>query len=288
MVGCAEWWGPMVSKSLEPKINEKFGAQAELEIEHWVTAHVLLLKAGQIGDRTDEYWKTARSLAQEQFYLNPDLRGEVQQKMLQRKHQPQYQPVWPITHVQRPAPSADPVPSPPRATRSHRREVRAPSHAPCHREVPATPPASHTDLITRDMAAPLQRRRIQLLLYNARGYIPYKNMLSGQSLFPGPGNPYGPTYGRGPLPFAAPAGQQRQQQDWGWDQVQRASQAAEQLAEQMHIHLQQMFQRKQLHDWKRLQFQLAEAKTTQPWLRDQPRPFNNMPFNSNMNNDGTA
>lgn len=70
-----------VSKSLERKIDEGFGAQPNLEIERWVTTHVLLSKAGQIGGRTDDYWKQARSLAQQQLYLNPDLRDEVQQQM---------------------------------------------------------------------------------------------------------------------------------------------------------------------------------------------------------------
>ncbi|KAL1858752.1 hypothetical protein Daus18300_009886 [Diaporthe australafricana] len=70
-----------VSKSLEQKIDNEFGAQPNLEIERWVTAYLLLSKAGQIGGRTDSYWKTARSLAQEQFYLNPDLTDKVQEQI---------------------------------------------------------------------------------------------------------------------------------------------------------------------------------------------------------------
>ncbi|KAJ0108799.1 hypothetical protein J7T55_011290 [Diaporthe amygdali] len=70
-----------VSRALERKINKDFGAQPDLQIERWVTTHVLLCKAGQIGGRTDQYWKEARSLAQQQLYLNPDLENKVRQQM---------------------------------------------------------------------------------------------------------------------------------------------------------------------------------------------------------------
>jgi hypothetical protein len=70
-----------VSKLLERKIDEEFGTQPETQIERWVTAHVLLSMAGQIGGRTDDYWQKARSLAQQQLYLNPDLEHEVRQQI---------------------------------------------------------------------------------------------------------------------------------------------------------------------------------------------------------------
>ncbi|KKY34505.1 hypothetical protein UCDDA912_g05508 [Diaporthe ampelina] len=70
-----------VSKSLEQKINEDLGAQPDIQVERWVTAHVLLSTAGQIGGRTDDYWKRARSLAQQQIYLNPNLENEVKQQI---------------------------------------------------------------------------------------------------------------------------------------------------------------------------------------------------------------
>lgn len=76
-----------VSKSLECKINEDFGVPPDLEVEHWVTAHVLLSMAGQIGGRTDDYWKLARSLAQQQLYLNPDLEDEVRQQIYAGGHE---------------------------------------------------------------------------------------------------------------------------------------------------------------------------------------------------------
>lgn len=66
-----------VSKSIERTIDEFFGAQPDLEIERWVTAHVLLSTAGQIGGRTDDFWSRARGLAQQQLYLNPSLEDEV-------------------------------------------------------------------------------------------------------------------------------------------------------------------------------------------------------------------
>ena len=69
------------SESLEEEIDKDYGAQPELQVERWVTAHVLLSRAGQIGGRTDDYWKRARSLAQQQLYLNPDLEDEVRQQI---------------------------------------------------------------------------------------------------------------------------------------------------------------------------------------------------------------
>lgn len=70
-----------VSKLLERKIDKDFGTQPDIQIERWVTAHVLLSKAGQIGGRTDTYWKEARSLAQQQLYLNPELEEQVRQQI---------------------------------------------------------------------------------------------------------------------------------------------------------------------------------------------------------------
>lgn len=70
-----------VSKSIERRINDEFGVQPDLETERWVTAHVLLSTAGQIGGRTQDYWTRARSLAQQQLYLNPNLKDEVRQQI---------------------------------------------------------------------------------------------------------------------------------------------------------------------------------------------------------------
>lgn len=36
---------------------------------------------GQIGGKTDDYWQKARSLAQQQLYLNPDMEGQVRQQI---------------------------------------------------------------------------------------------------------------------------------------------------------------------------------------------------------------
>ncbi|KAK7728718.1 hypothetical protein SLS63_006579 [Diaporthe eres] len=70
-----------VSKSLERKINKEFGAQPDLQVERWVMAQVLLSMAGQIGGRTDDYFKQARSLAQQQLYVSPALEEEVRKEM---------------------------------------------------------------------------------------------------------------------------------------------------------------------------------------------------------------
>lgn len=70
-----------VSKLIERKISKAIGDQLDLRVEHWVTAHVLLSMAGQIEGRTEDYWKKARGLAQQQLHLNRDLEGEVQKQM---------------------------------------------------------------------------------------------------------------------------------------------------------------------------------------------------------------
>lgn len=75
-----------VSKSIERKIDEDFGAPPDLQIERWVTAHVLLAMAGQIGGRTDDFWSRARSLARQQLYINPNLEEEVRKQIAAGDH----------------------------------------------------------------------------------------------------------------------------------------------------------------------------------------------------------
>lgn len=70
-----------VSKQVERSITEAIGDQPELKVEQWVTAHVLLSMAGQIEGRTEDYWRKARGLAQQQLHLNQDLEGEVRKQM---------------------------------------------------------------------------------------------------------------------------------------------------------------------------------------------------------------
>lgn len=76
-----------MSKSIERKINEDFGVPPDLQIERWVTAHVLLSVGGQIGGRTIDYWKQARSLAQQQLHLNPNLEHEARQQIEAGEHE---------------------------------------------------------------------------------------------------------------------------------------------------------------------------------------------------------
>lgn len=70
-----------VSKSLERKIDEELGARPDLQVERWVMAQVLLSMSGQIGSRTDDYFSQARSLAQQQLYVNTELEDEVKQQI---------------------------------------------------------------------------------------------------------------------------------------------------------------------------------------------------------------
>ncbi|KAG6355146.1 hypothetical protein INS49_004227 [Diaporthe citri] len=76
-----------MSKSIEQKINEDFRVPPNLQIERWVMAHVLLSMGGEIGGRTDDYWSRARSLAQQQLYVNPGLEVEARQQMEAGDHE---------------------------------------------------------------------------------------------------------------------------------------------------------------------------------------------------------
>lgn len=70
-----------VSKELEQRINREMGDQPTLVVEQWVAAHLLLSRAGQIGGRTQDYWKRARDLAQQQLYLDPLLEKKALDKI---------------------------------------------------------------------------------------------------------------------------------------------------------------------------------------------------------------
>lgn len=70
-----------VSKELEQRINREMGDQPALVVEQWVVAHLLLSRAGQIGGRTQDYWKRARDLAQQQLYLDPLLEKKALDKI---------------------------------------------------------------------------------------------------------------------------------------------------------------------------------------------------------------
>lgn len=76
-----------VSKALERKITKDFAAKPDLPIEHWVMAEVLLSMGGQIGGRTDDYFKQARSLAQQQLYVSPELENEVRKQIEADDHE---------------------------------------------------------------------------------------------------------------------------------------------------------------------------------------------------------
>lgn len=76
-----------VSKSLERKINKELGTKPDLQDERWVMAHVLLSMGGQIGGRTDDYFKQARSLAQQQLHVNPELEEDVKKQIQAGDHE---------------------------------------------------------------------------------------------------------------------------------------------------------------------------------------------------------
>jgi hypothetical protein len=70
-----------ISKDTEIKISQALGNQPPLDIEQWVAAQLLLCRGGQIGGRTQDFWRKARDLAQQQLYMKPTLQDEVRQQM---------------------------------------------------------------------------------------------------------------------------------------------------------------------------------------------------------------
>ncbi|RYP60694.1 hypothetical protein DL769_007998 [Monosporascus sp. CRB-8-3] len=75
-----------VSKELERKLDEEVGTQPALEVEQWVAAHLLLAQAGQIGGRTEDYWRRARDMARQQLYINKELEGNSERDEYAVKH----------------------------------------------------------------------------------------------------------------------------------------------------------------------------------------------------------
>ncbi|KAI1085231.1 hypothetical protein F5B20DRAFT_589995 [Whalleya microplaca] len=69
------------SKSFEREISNNMGDKPSLGVEQWVTSQVLLCLAGQIGGRTDDYWKKARDLAQQQLYLDEQLDARARKEI---------------------------------------------------------------------------------------------------------------------------------------------------------------------------------------------------------------
>lgn len=69
------------AKAFESIVDREYQVKKpSLETEHRVMAHVLLCRGGQIGGKTRDYWKTARSLAQQHIYLDHGLDEVVQNR----------------------------------------------------------------------------------------------------------------------------------------------------------------------------------------------------------------
>lgn len=72
-------------KAFSKAVDNLFPAtKPSLETEQLVLAHVLLSRGGQIGGRTDAYWKTARGLAQQHIFLDPGLDDRLRQEHLRQ------------------------------------------------------------------------------------------------------------------------------------------------------------------------------------------------------------
>ncbi|KAI0129008.1 hypothetical protein BJ170DRAFT_721909 [Xylariales sp. AK1849] len=69
------------AKEFEKEISKDMAGPPSLEIEQWVTAQLLLCCAGQIGGKTDDYWRRARNLAQQQLHVNAELESKVREEM---------------------------------------------------------------------------------------------------------------------------------------------------------------------------------------------------------------
>ncbi|KAI1078825.1 hypothetical protein F5B20DRAFT_571361 [Whalleya microplaca] len=70
-----------ISRIVEEEIDKAVGSSPDLAIEQIVAARMLLSRAGQIGGRTQDYWKRARDLAQQELYKDPDLEKRVRSQM---------------------------------------------------------------------------------------------------------------------------------------------------------------------------------------------------------------
>ncbi|KAI1076942.1 hypothetical protein F5B20DRAFT_593578 [Whalleya microplaca] len=66
-----------ISQEVENVITKAIGNQPALEVEQWVAAQILLARAGQIGGRSQDYWRKARDLAQQQLFLNHELEALI-------------------------------------------------------------------------------------------------------------------------------------------------------------------------------------------------------------------
>lgn len=69
-------------KAFEKALDEVILQQRpSLELQQRVLAHVLLARGGQIGGRTNDFWKTARNLAQQHIFVSPELAERFQGRL---------------------------------------------------------------------------------------------------------------------------------------------------------------------------------------------------------------
>ncbi|KAI3320752.1 hypothetical protein HD806DRAFT_524462 [Xylariaceae sp. AK1471] len=76
--------GCQVAREFERKVDACMRPQPASEVEQWVAAQFLLAQGGQIGGRTQDYWRRARDMAQQQLYVNPGLEEAVLQRIQSR------------------------------------------------------------------------------------------------------------------------------------------------------------------------------------------------------------
>ncbi|KUJ12813.1 uncharacterized protein LY89DRAFT_755905 [Mollisia scopiformis] len=77
--------GKKLEKDIDRGTNGK--QQADLKIENYVTAHILLCLGGEVGARAQDSWRAARNFSQQQLELNPGLE-EIVMKKLDEEHDP--------------------------------------------------------------------------------------------------------------------------------------------------------------------------------------------------------
>ena len=70
-----------ISKKVERTLDDRVGKRPSLEVTRCVAAQLLLELGGELEGSTDDYWMTARDLAQERLWRDNDLEAQVESEM---------------------------------------------------------------------------------------------------------------------------------------------------------------------------------------------------------------
>ncbi|RYP56023.1 hypothetical protein DL771_012187 [Monosporascus sp. 5C6A] len=66
-----------VAKEVKREFNSAIGTAPALDDEQWVAARYILVRAGQVGGLTQDYWQRTRDIAQQRLFLNLRIQEQV-------------------------------------------------------------------------------------------------------------------------------------------------------------------------------------------------------------------